>query len=258
MPGALGDRAGHHAGRARSWPASPKAIILSGGPASVYAEARRRCRPARLSCSSAGVPVLGICYGFQLMVTDLGGTVGAHRLRRVRRHPADPGPRQRRGDPQGGQRGDRAAGRPAPGRAVDGRAAAPQRLLGGALLAACRRPSRSGCRTGTPPPRAPPGFTVTARTAATPVAAMEDTGRGLYGVQFHPEVMHTEHGQAMLRRFLRAGRLPHRLDHGQHHRRAGRAGSGPRSARPGPSAACPAGWTPRSPRPSCSGPSAPS
>ena len=51
---------------------------------------------------------------------------------------------------------------------------------------------------------APPGFTVTARTAATPVAAMEAPGRGLYGVQFHPEVLHTEHGMEMLRRFLTA------------------------------------------------------
>src|SRR5262249_60229341 len=48
----------------------------------------------------------------------------------------------------------------------------------------------------------PPGFAVTARTAASPVAAMEDQRRGRYGVQFHPEVLHTEHGMEVLRRFL--------------------------------------------------------
>ena len=55
---------------------------------------------------------------------------------------------------------------------------------------------------------APPGFTVTAHTAATPAAAVEDAERGLYGVQFHPEVMHTECGSRILRRFLEAAGLP--------------------------------------------------
>ena len=50
----------------------------------------------------------------------------------------------------------------------------------------------------------PPGFTVTGRTAATPVAVAEDAARGLFGMQFHPEVLHTEHGMTMLRRFLAA------------------------------------------------------
>src|SRR5262249_38804201 len=54
----------------------------------------------------------------------------------------------------------------------------------------------------------PAGFTVTARTASAPVAAMEDSARGLYGVQFHPEVMHTEHGLTVLRQFLAAARCP--------------------------------------------------
>ena len=55
-----------------------------------------------------------------------------------------------------------------------------------------------------PWPELPPGFTVTASTASAPVAAMEDTARGLYGVQFHPEVAHTEHGLTMLKHFLTA------------------------------------------------------
>ena len=73
---------------------------------------------------------------------------------------------------------------------------------------------------GTPATQAPPGFTVTARTEATPVAAMENTRGGLFGVQFHPEVMHTEHGTRILGRFLELGRLPAVLDYAQHRRGA--------------------------------------
>jgi len=142
----------------------PKAIILSGGPASVYAPG---APAAPDGLFAAGIPVFGICYGHQLMVRDLGGTV---------RHT---------GAAEYG------------GTALDV-------LSGGRLLGGL--PSRFGVwmshgDTSTEPP---PGFTVTARTATTPAAAVEDSLRGFYGVQFHPEVMHTEHGLRILRRFLEA------------------------------------------------------
>jgi GMP synthase (glutamine-hydrolysing) len=143
----------------------PKAIILSGGPASVYAAG---APPAPDGLLQAGVPVLGICYGFQLMVSGLGGTVA------------------RTG---GGEYGATALETlPEPGV-----------LLGG-------RPGRQQVwmSHGDTCASAPPGFTVTARTDRTPVAAAEDPARHLYGVQFHPEVLHTAHGMDMLRRFLEA------------------------------------------------------
>jgi GMP synthase (glutamine-hydrolysing) len=142
-----------------------KAVILSGGPASVYADG---APPVPAGLLEAGVPVLGICYGFQLMVSGLGGEVartgtgeyGATRLEPV---PA-----------------------------------------GGTLLAGLPGPLQVWMSHGDTAVVPPPGFAVTARTAASPVAAMEDPARGLYGVQFHPEVLHTEHGMEVLRRFLAA------------------------------------------------------
>jgi GMP synthase (glutamine-hydrolysing) len=143
----------------------PKAIILSGGPASVYADGAPPAPPGLLQ---AGVPLLGICYGFQLMVAGLGGVV---------------------------ERTD----------AAEYGATELETVAGGGLLSGGLPPRQQvwmshGDTAVTPPP----GFTVTARTGGTPVAAMEDAGRGLYGVQFHPEVAHTEHGTAILRRFLDA------------------------------------------------------
>jgi GMP synthase (glutamine-hydrolysing) len=183
----------------------PKAIILSGGPASVYAPGAPPLPPAapgQPGLLAAGVPVLGICYGFQAMVTGLGGTVahtgsgeyGATRLilapgsaRETRAvvaaeavQPGGPFPDQPRTD------------EPLPH----------EPLLGGALLGGLPQTQQVWMSHGDTVTTAPPGFTVTAGTVGTPVAAMEDTGRALYGVQFHPEVMHTEHGQAMLCRFL--------------------------------------------------------
>ena len=139
----------------------PKAIILSGGPSSVYADG---APPAPPGLFEAGVPVLGICYGFQLMVTGLGGTV------------------ERTGVAEYG--------------------ATTLDSSGGTLLAGTPAQQRVWMSHGDTCTAAPPGFTVTARTPATPVAAVENTGSGLFGVQFHPEVMHTEHGQRVLRRFL--------------------------------------------------------
>jgi GMP synthase (glutamine-hydrolysing) len=145
----------------------PAAIILSGGPASVYAPG---APPAPDGLLAAGIPVLGICYGFQLMVAGLGGSV------------------QRSGAGEYGATTLEAAPA-APGSVLlDGLPSRQQVWMS----------HRDTCAV------APPGFAVTASTAGTPVAAAEDRGRQLYGVQFHPEVLHTEHGMEMLRRFLSA------------------------------------------------------
>ena len=104
---------------------------------------------------------------------------------------------------------------------------------------------------------APEGFTVTARTGTTAVAAMEDPERKLYATQFHPEVAHTEYGQQIIRTLPARHRgHPAAVDDGQHHRRRGRARSARRSATPASSAACPAAWTPASSRRCCTARSA--
>ena len=139
----------------------PKAIILSGGPSSVYADG---APPAPAGLFDAGVPVLGICYGFQLMVAGLGGTV------------------ERTGAAEYGATG--------------------LQSTGGTLLSGTPKSQRVWMSHGDTCTAAPPGFAVTARTEATPVAAVEDTRNGLFGVQFHPEVLHTEHGARILGRFL--------------------------------------------------------
>jgi len=157
----------------------PKAIILSGGPSSVYAEG---APPVPAGLLGAGVPVLGICYGFQAMVAELGGTVAR--------------------TPVGEYGGTelRLSLPPAPG---EGSAAAlPPPGRDGGLLAGLPSPQQVWMSHGDTCTHPPPGFTVTARTAASPVAAVEDPGRHLYGVQFHPEVAHTPAGLAMLRGFL--------------------------------------------------------
>ncbi len=140
----------------------PSAIILSGGPASVYAE-DAPATPAELF--AAGRPVFGICYGFQAMAQALGGEV-AH---------------------TGGSEFGR----------TDLHVGAGSVLLNG--LPARQSVWMSHGDAVTAPP---PGFAVTASTAGAPVAAFEDGARSLAGVQFHPEVLHTEHGQAVLERFL--------------------------------------------------------
>jgi GMP synthase (glutamine-hydrolysing) len=140
----------------------PKAIILSGGPSSVYEEGAPAA-PAGLF--ETGVPTLGICYGFQVMAQALGGLVENSDV-------AEYG-----------------------GTTVN--VTDPGTLLAGLPVEqAVWMSHRDSCSTP------PAGFVVTATSLVTPVAAMEDRERGLYGVQFHPEVMHTEHGQAVLRRFL--------------------------------------------------------
>jgi GMP synthase (glutamine-hydrolysing) len=180
----------------------PKAIILSGGPSSVYAEG---APPVPDGLLGAGVPVLGICYGFQAMVAELGGTVA--------RTPVGEygGTELRLSSPPAPGDGSAAAlpppsSPPAPG---DGSAAAlpppsspPAPVPDGGLLAGLPDPQQVWMSHGDTCTQAPPGFTVTARTAASPVAAVQDPARRLYGVQFHPEVAHTPAGLEMLRRFL--------------------------------------------------------
>jgi GMP synthase (glutamine-hydrolysing) len=143
----------------------PKAIILSGGPSSVYAPG---APAAPVGLFEAGVPVFGICYGHQVMVSALGGTV------------------ERTGAAEYGG---------TPVAVVDG---------GGRLLWGLPGEFSVWMSHGDTSTVAPPGFAVTAQTVATPAAAIEAPARGLYGVQFHPEVMHTEYGTKMLRRFLEA------------------------------------------------------
>jgi GMP synthase (glutamine-hydrolysing) len=154
---------------------NPRAIILSGGPASVYAPGGPPAPPGLLD---AGTPILGICYGFQLMMAGLGGVVertggGEYGATELTLQPAPAAP----GDPGG---------------------------RGGVLLGGLPVSQQVWMSHGDTCAASPPGFTVTASTASTPVAAAEQPARALYGVQFHPEVMHTEHGMHVLRQFLAA------------------------------------------------------
>ncbi len=163
----------------------PKAIILSGGPSSVYADG---APPAPAGLFDAGVPVLGICYGFQLMVAGLGGTVertGAAEYGRTVLIRGDDPPQT---PPEHG-------GEPSPPYPLGPPA-------GGILLAGTPVQQLVWMSHGDTCTAAPPGFAVTARTEVTPVAAVENAQRRLFGVQFHPEVMHTEHGARILARFL--------------------------------------------------------
>jgi len=144
---------------------APKAVILSGGPSSVYAEGAPQVAPGFFD---TGVPTFGICYGFQAMAASLGGVVA--------------------------QTGTAEYGRTALA-VVDP----------GVLLSGLPASLNVWMSHGDAVAEAPPGFTVTSSTGATPVASFEDTSRGLYGVQFHPEVLHSEHGQEVLKRFLLEG-----------------------------------------------------
>ena len=140
----------------------PDAIILSGGPSSVYEPGAPSVDPALFD---AGIPVLGICYGFQAMAQALGGTVA--------------------------QTGAREYG----GTALDVTHA-------GALVDGLPAHLSVWMSHGDSVAVAPPGFTVTASSAGTPVAAFEDASRRLAGVQYHPEVRHSDHGQRVLENFL--------------------------------------------------------
>ncbi len=139
----------------------PAGIILSGGPASVHVNAAPSLDPA---IYEAGVPVLGICYGAQLVAQQLGADV-----------------RQT----GGGEYGRTELAHLVP-----------------SLLFGEQRPKFVWMSHGDAIMSPPEGFTVTASTPGAPVAAFEDRDRAIYGVQFHPEVAHTERGQEILKRFL--------------------------------------------------------
>ncbi|MDN4480910.1 glutamine-hydrolyzing GMP synthase [Demequina muriae] len=140
----------------------PAAVILSGGPASVYAEGAPRIDSALFE---AGVPVMGICYGFQEMARALGGTVAQTGLREYGRTTA--------------------------------RVAEP-----GSALAGSPAEQTVWMSHGDSVHEAPAGFTVLATTDGAPVAAFENLERRMSGVQWHPEVKHSPLGQAAIENFL--------------------------------------------------------
>jgi GMP synthase (glutamine-hydrolysing) len=139
----------------------PLAIVLSGGPASVYAEGAPQLDPALFDL---GVPVFGICYGFQAMAQALGGTV-AHT-----------------------------------GTSEYGRTEL--KVTGGQLHSDLPDIQPVWMSHGDAVTEAPDGFDVVAVSSGAPVAAFENRARQLAGVQYHPEVLHTPHGQRVLSRFL--------------------------------------------------------
>ena len=149
---------------------SPVGIVLSGGPSSVYEEGAPSLDPAILEL---GVPVLGICYGFQAMAVALGGEVAQTGLREY-------------GATDVTVSGTRST-----------------------LLAGQPESQTTWMSHGDSVSKAPAGFEVLASSASTPVAAFASDARRLYGVQWHPEVKHTSYGQAVLENFLhRAAGIP--------------------------------------------------
>ena len=140
----------------------PVGIILSGGPASVYAE---EAYGIDLEILELGIPVLGICYGHQIIAHSLGGRVARNDV------------------------------------AEYGRA---ELEVAGSSLLFHELPELQSVWMShrDAVAEAPDGFAVTAATADSPVAAMENRERGIYGVQFHPEVAHTPRGQEVLKHFL--------------------------------------------------------
>ena len=141
----------------------PLAILMSGGPSSVYEEGAPQFDPAIFEL---GVPMLGMCYGFQIMAHTLGGEVT--------------------------ETGDREYGR----------VAATLIAEGGALLGGLPDGQNVWMSHGDSVSKAPEGFEVLASTELTPVAAFGSPAKRMYGVQWHPEVKHSEHGQAMIEKFL--------------------------------------------------------
>lgn len=140
---------------------NPAALILSGGPSSVYAEDAPRLDPQILEL---GLPVFGICYGFQVLTHALGGTV------------AETGARE------------------------NGRTDV--EVSGGVLHEGLETSHKVWMSHRDSVTEAPSGFTVTATSVGAPVAAFEDVERRIAGVQYHPEVLHSPHGQQVLSRFL--------------------------------------------------------
>ncbi len=139
----------------------PQAIVLSGGPASVYEDGAPQLNA---EVFDLGVPVFGICYGFQAMAQALGGTVA------------------RTGTSEYGR--------------------TELKVTGGELHSDLPITQPVWMSHGDAVTAAPEGFDVVATSSGAPVAAFENRAKGLAGVQYHPEVMHTPHGQQILNRFL--------------------------------------------------------
>ena len=152
----------HHVGLEEIRRRRPKGVILSGGPASVYEEGAPPLDPELLEL---GVPVLGICYGMQLLALALDGRIERAEVGEF--------------------------GRSQLTIAENGR------LLAGTPAAqTCWMSHRDTVFSP------PPGFAALASSTASPVAAFESNERGIYGIQFHPEVVHTPYGQQVLKNFL--------------------------------------------------------
>jgi GMP synthase (glutamine-hydrolysing) len=149
---------------------NPVALVLSGGPASVYAEGAPLADPAIFQL---GIPTLGICYGMQLLARELGGAVESNDVSEYGKAEVE----------------------------LEGDATLFHDLASEQVVWMSHRDSVVA---------APPGARVTASSPTTPIAAFEDPARGLYAVQFHPEVVHTPQGQHMLETFLHdvAGATP--------------------------------------------------
>ena len=141
----------------------PKGLILSGGPSSVYEPGAPAADPALFDL---GIPVLGICYGHQLMANTMGGRVAK------------------------GTEGE------------FGRASL--KATGGMLFSDLPLEQQVWMSHNDAVAEVPEGFRAVASTASCPVAAMEDPERGLFGVQFHPEVVHTPYGTEVIRKFVQS------------------------------------------------------
>jgi GMP synthase (glutamine-hydrolysing) len=141
---------------------NPSAIILSGGPSSVYAENAPKIDEAIFTL---GVPIFGICYGFQVMAATLGGVV------------------TRTGKSEFGR--------------TQTTVVSESKTFGG-----LNSQQKTWMSHGDAVTKAPEGFTTTASTESTPIAAFENATGTLAGVQFHPEVLHSEHGQKILENWL--------------------------------------------------------
>ena len=141
---------------------NPEAIILSGGPSSVYAEHAPKVDPAIFAL---GIPIFGICYGFQTMAAALHGAVAQTGKSEFGRTPLEVKP-------------------------------------GSKLFTGLPATQSVWMSHGDAVSEAPAGFSVTASTADTAIAAFEDATGKIAGVQFHPEVLHSEHGQAILSNWL--------------------------------------------------------
>lgn len=139
-----------------------KGVIFSGGPNSVYADNAPKCDPALFEI---GIPVLGICYGAQMMAQVLGGVVDSSQVKEYGNTSVD----------------FNNTGM----------------LFGNVLPKGICWMSHTDYIS-----KVPKGFKITAKSADCPVAAMENVNRNLYAMQFHPEVQHTEQGSNMLRNFL--------------------------------------------------------